>query len=212
MSQYSQWLHHHKIDQQLQAQRARLEQDLRNHQEQAHSLEVHNFHAPNTIIQALQQHMHTEARLTALSPDAPSAHHLHHSPEPEPSTSTAMPAVRPRPRWTPIPGMIERNQYTNSKLPIHSMALKATQLTPVTATSTSTALQLASNTHIIPTQDTPPQEALTYTGHARPSHRTLPVDPQDERTDQMIRRWLTRWGKYLPNQQIQPNTQDAKDE
>jgi hypothetical protein len=215
MGQYSQWLHYHKIDQQLQAQHARLEQDLRNLQEQAHNLEVHIPHAPNSIIQALQQHMQTGPRLTALASNAPSTHHL---PIPEPSTSTAMPAVRSHPRWTPFPGMIEHSRYTNPKLPVRTAALKAAQLAPVTAitpTPTSTSLQLASSMHIIPAQDTPPPEALTYTGHARPNHRTLPVDPQDEHTDQMIQRWLERWGKHphpLQLQQNTQNTQDAEDE
>jgi len=217
MGQYSQWLHHYKIDQQLQAQHARLEQDLRNLQEQAHDLEVHIPHAPNSIIQALQQHMHADSRLTAPAQDAPSTHHL---PVPEPSTSTAMPAVRPHPRWTPFPGTIEHSRYTNPKLPVRTAALKAAQLASVPttiSTPTSTSLQLASSMHIIPAQDTPPPEALSYTGHSRPSHRTLPVDPQDEHTDQMIQRWLERWGKHphsLPTphiQQIQQNTQNVQD-
>jgi hypothetical protein len=212
MGQYSQWLHHYKIDQQLQAQRARLEQDLRNLQEQAHNLEVHIPHAPNSIIQALQQHMHTGPRLTTPAPDAPSTHHL---PVPEPSTSTAMPAVRQRPRWTPFPGIIERSRYTEPKLPVRTATLKAAQLAPVTAiisAPTSTSLQLAGSMHIIPAQNTPPPEALTYTGHSRPNHRTLPVDPQDKHTDQMVQRWLTRWGKHphTPQiQQIQQNTQNT---
>lgn len=216
MGQYSQWLHHHKIDQQLQAQRAGLEQDLHNLQEQAHNLEVHIPHAPNSIIQTLQHHMQTGPRLTALATNTPSTHHL---PVPETSTSTAMPAVRSRSRWTPFPGIIERSRYTNPKLPVRTAALKAAQLAPVTAiisTPTSTSLQLASTMHIIPAQDTPPPEALTYTGHSRPNHRTLPVDPQDKHTDQMIQRWLERWGRHPhTTQQIQQNTQiqqDAEDE
>lgn len=215
MGQYSQWLHYHKIDQQLQAQRARLEQDLQNRQEQAHDLEVHIPLAPNSIIQALQQHIHTGTRLTALFPDAPSS--SYHLPVPEPSTSTAMPAVRPRPLWTPFPGMLEHSRYTEPRLSARNTALKAAQLTPVTATrssSTSTSLQLTSSRHIIPAQDTPPPEALTYTGHSRPSHRTLPVDPQDVHTDQMVQRWLARWGKHSsipPIQQIQQNIQHIQD-
>jgi hypothetical protein len=110
--------------------------------------------------------------------------------------------------------MIERSRYTNAKLPARNTALKAAQLAPVTTTisrSTSTSLQLASSMHIIPAQDTPPPEALAYTGHARPSHRALPVDPQDEHTDQMIQRWLERWGKHPHTPHIQQHTQNIQD-
>jgi hypothetical protein len=206
MGQYSQWLHHYKIDQQLQAQRSRLEQNLRNLQEQAHNLEVHIPHAPNSIIQALQQHMHTGLRLTALSPEASFTHHL---PVPEPSTSAAIPAVYPRPLRTSFPDIIEPSRYTDPKIPMRNTALKAAQLTPATTISSSTALHLASNMQVIPAQDTSSQETLKYTGHSRPANRTLPVDPQDELTDQMVQRWLERWGKHQQNEQ---NIQDIQHE
>jgi hypothetical protein len=86
---------------------------------------------------------------------------------------------------------------------------------PVTAspasrtTPNSRALQLASSRYLIPAQHTSPQEALRYTGHTRPIHRALPVDPQDKHTDQMVQRWLERWDKHQQNQQ---NTQDTQDE
>lgn len=210
MGQYSQWLRHREIDQQLQSQQARLEQDLRNLQEQARHLEVHDYHAPNSIIQALQQSTHTNARPTTSSLDTPSTHHL---PVPEPHTpSTAMPttasipSIPSHPLWTPLPDTIERGRYTNPRLPTRHTALKAAQLTSGTARSTSTALQAVSNMHVVPAHNTSPQEALKYTGHPRPTNRTLPVDPQDEHTDQMIQRWLERWGKH---QQEKQNIQDT---
>jgi hypothetical protein len=191
MGQYSQWLHYRAIDQQLQAQRARLEQDLHNLQEQAHNLEGHDYHAQNSIIQALQQYISTRCRTSAPSPDTPSTPLLPVPVHAEHSTSTAMAAVYPRPQWVPSPDMLDPSRYT---------ALRAAQLTPVTARS-SRSLQRASNRHLIPAQHTSPQEALRYTGHARPAHRALPVDPQDKHTDQMVQRWLERWDKDQQNQE-----------
>jgi hypothetical protein len=206
MGQYSQWLQYRAIDQQLQAQRARLEQNLHDLQEQAHNLEVHDYHAPNSIIQALQQYLHAEPRLTALSPDAPSTHYLPAPTHTISTTITVISPVYPRPQWTPSPDMMNPRRFTT---------LRAAQLMPVTAspasrtTPNSRALQLASSRYLIPAQHTSPQEALRYTGHTRPTHRALPVDPQDKHTDQMVQRWLERWGKHQQNQQ---NTQDTQDE
>jgi hypothetical protein len=191
MGQYSQWQHYRAIDQQLQAERARLEQELRHLQEEAHHLEGYDFHAPNSIIQALQQHLYAESRSTALSSHTSSLPLVTTSALPEPGTSLTIPPVYPRPQRSPSSDMMDPGRYT---------ALRAAQLAPATARS-SRALQRASNRHLVPAQHIAPQEALRYTGHARPTQRTLPTDPQDEHTDQMVQRWLERWDKDQHNQQ-----------
>jgi hypothetical protein len=202
MGQYSKWLHYREIDRQLQAQRDKLERNLHNLQEQARALQAHNLYAPNSIIQALQQqYMHPDSQIPAPSTDAPSSHHS----VPEHSTSTALPVVYPRPLQPPLPGTIDHSRYTSPTLPMRTSILKAAQLTPVTARPSATALQLASDTRVIPVRDAPP-EALRYTGHARPGNRTLPVDQQSEHTDQMVQRWVERWSKH------RQNIQDTHDE
>ncbi|HLG75802.1 MAG TPA: hypothetical protein VKX46_05270 [Ktedonobacteraceae bacterium] len=191
MGQYSQWQHYCAIDQQLQAERARLEQELRHLQEEAHQLEVYDFHAPNSIIQALQHHLYAESSSTALSSHTSSMPLVTAPARPERGTPLTITPVYPRPQWPPSSDMLDPSRYT---------ALRAAQLAPATARS-SRALQRAGNRHLVPTQHIAPQEALSYTGHTRPTQRTLPTDPQDEHTDQMVQRWLERWDKDQPDQQ-----------
>jgi hypothetical protein len=166
---------------------------------------VHDLRAPNSIIQALQQCMQPDSQPSTRATDTPSSQPV---PVPEHSTSTAMPVVRPRPprQRTPFPVTTDRNRYTSPKIPMRSSTLKAAQLMPVSSMSTVRSLQLASNTQVIPAQNTPPQEALKYTGQTRPHNLTLPVDQQSEQTDQMVQRWFERWSKHPEN------VQDTQDE
>ncbi len=192
MGQYREWLHYREIDQRLQRQRARLEQDLMDLQKQAQRLQEHNYHAHNSIVQALQHSMSSTAQTTTHSTVTPS--------------SARNPAMFPPQSGSA--SLTIPNRYTNANKQSSTSASQASALSPVRAISRNEPPAQPEDTTIHTNQS----EQSYSSGERRiaSTNRALAIDQESRRVDQLVLRWFERWGK-LPRdrQSIQEDTADV---
>jgi hypothetical protein len=197
MSQYSQWLYHREVDQQLREHLELLEQELHSLQEQAVLLEDAASNTENPILQAIAMQQSAEALLEDTSVPS-SAQQLPESEEQaSKSVSSALFA------WSHLPNL------DTQKVPLAANALATSEVDGIRQPSLPypevNLLPSDMATFIDTHQQTSPQTRLPkWLRHATPvAHTTEQPKPApsapDERTDASIRRWLQRWGKQLPD-------------
>ncbi|MBV9616878.1 MAG: hypothetical protein JO031_15595 [Ktedonobacteraceae bacterium] len=200
MGQYSQWLYHREVDQQLRERLEFLEQELHNLQEQAAQLEDAASYTENPILQAIAMQQSAEVLLEDTPPLSSqqelSPEHTG-SEEASKSFSSALFAWSHLPNLhaqkmqtpTPQPGRQESEAQRSAPTPHPEVNLLPADMATFIDTHEQTLPQLQTPRWLRNAQ---------YAAQISDEQNFAPSEP-DERTDASIRRWLERWGKQLPD-------------
>jgi hypothetical protein len=209
MGQYTQWLYHRQVDQQLRAQIAPLEQELHALQEQAVQLENAASYAENPIIQAVAMQQSAEALLQD-SPRTPSTEQLapiHRESEEQASKSVSSALFA----WSHLPNLDTQKVPLSAQTPGMSDSEDMQRLSRPHPEINLLPSDMA--TFIDTHEQTMPQPRLpkwlrhaTLAAYTADEPKLAPSAP-DARTDASIRRWLQRWGKQSPDSQPSPQHQ-----
>ena len=214
MGQYSQWLHHREVDQQLRERLELLEQELYALQEQAVQLEEGASSSENSILQAIAMQQSAEALLDDISPPSSTQHlpsvTIESKEQASQSVSSALFA------WGHLPNLDTQEIPLSAKAP-GTPELEGGVQQPSLPHTEVNLLPLDMATFLDTHEQTLPQTRLpgwlrhtTLATHTPGEPKLAPSVP-DERTDASIRRWLQRWGKQLPDSPSTPEPQKPQE-
>ena len=201
MGQYSQWLYHREVDQQLRAQLEVFEQELHALHAQVVQLEDAASYTDNPILQAIAMQQSAEALLE----DTPAPSPVQQLPptrrenkeQAAKSVSSALLA------WGHLPNLdthkvpLAENTPDTPELEGAQQPSRPYPAVNLLPSDMATFIDTHEQTLSLP-------RLPKWLRHATPAAHTVdepkvaPSAP-DERTDASIRRWLQRWGKQLPD-------------
>ncbi len=213
MGQYSQWLYHREVDQQLREHLELLAQELHALHEQAALLKDAASCTENPILQAIAMQQSAEVLLEDISSSSSTEQlhpiHINSKEQTFKSVSSALFA------WSHLPNL------DTQKVPLAAKALNTPE--PENGQQLSlphpeiNLLPADMATFIDTHEQTLPQMQLpkwlrhpTLATYTTGETNLVPSAP-DERTDASIRRWLERWGKQLPNSPSTPQQQKPQE-
>lgn len=218
MGQYSQWLYHREVDQQLRERLALLVQELQALQKQATPLEDAASCTDNPILQAIAMQQSAEALLED-TPSLSSTEELIpvHTNKPIHTHKKASEATSVSPAlfaWSHLPNLDTQK--------VSRVAQELTKSEPETRPHPSiphTELNLLPSdmaTFIDTHEQTLPQIQVPHwlrdaTRVTQKHDAYKASSPSEERTDASIRRWLERWGKQLPDSPPTPQQKPQGD-
>lgn len=213
MGQYRLWLHYREVDQQLRAELELLEKGLAHLQEQAGRLEESAACTDNVVIQALQAFTgpHTTQAPFEYIPDTPFeqvASNGGYDPTEQPAlngntaehpTTTVSRALF---AWSNLPN------FNTQEVPVPVPDTPA--LPPLPPTPHPDVDSLSQDMSVLSdeqAQETPQLQLPWWLHNVIASSTTRQgdsnglIDQQSVRTNQLIQRWLERWGRRSDNQE-----------
>ncbi len=199
MGQYQQWLHYREVDQYLRAQLEALETELAQLQNHSCHLEQNLPTADNQIIRALATMMAWETPTTSISP-AKSTKAM--NPPNTPAASYQLPQeISPGlQQWGTLldfsPQEMQESFRNSEELPARSNPHAEMILLPED-------VEAVFDEHA----QTQPQLELPWWLHnimisTGTLDLTSPIDQESIRTNRLVQRWLERWGRRPPTQQM----------
>ena len=209
MGQYTQWLYHREVDQQLRERLDLLEQELHTLQEQAVQLEDAASCTENPILQAIAMQQSAEALLDDTPPLSSTEQLPLLSRESKEQASKSVSSALFA--WSRLPNL------DTQKVPLSAQALAMPNSDgiqqPSLPHSEINLLPSDMATFIDAHEQTLPQiqlpKWLRQATLATTTETNLAPSAPDERTDASIRRWLQRWGKQLPDSPPTPQPQEV---
>lgn len=213
MGQYQQWLHYREIDQQLQAHLKELTEELAKLQaEQARLMEPHASLANNAIIQALTKQGRAdqfqsdnidfiEVNDVVEVPDTPfefspfngvaeEYHFAQNSDDAREAAKRRAEAVSPALfAWSSLPN------FDSGKIPIPDDRIPSTPHPDIDL--------LPKDMNMLMKKGTQADPQLPWLHPEGNEHGNSPVDQQSKRTDQLVQRWMARWGRETNKQSEQ---------
>ncbi len=195
MGQYSQWLYHREVDQQLRERLKLIEQELHVLQEQAALLEDVNSCSDNPILQAIAMQQSAEVLLED-TPTGSSTQKLPvvHADMQKPSSKSVSPALF---AWSNLPNLdTQKMQLPDTQQP-EAIQQTSTPHPEINLLPTDMATFIDAHEQTMPQIQIPGWLRNAAFDTSTPEDRLK--SGLDERTNISIQRWLERWGKQLPD-------------
>lgn len=196
MGQYRQWLHYRDVDRHLHAQREKLTQEIAHLREQVQRIEAVHPDVGNSIFQALIQ------QRTTLPVQLPASHPVQQPASPVQQSVSSDPFPDTSAQRNDMKGHNPQTPHDYASFP---------PLPPLPHQNEAQPEEILTSLDARDARDlTDPQLTIPrWLQRAASTSQSGPLDAQSAQTNRLVQRWLERWGKQLPPDSNQKQTDNT---